>query len=78
MGATNQDVYKKIISIGNPKRGDIVVFREPAPESRNLIKRIIGIPGDHISYKNKILYINGMEISQHFEQMRHLYAHLNK
>jgi signal peptidase I len=59
-------VHKKIFSISEPKRGDIVVFREPPQESRDLIKRVIGIPGDHITYKNKMLYINGKEIPQSF------------
>ncbi|CAN5430833.1 signal peptidase I [soil metagenome] len=58
----------KIFSIGEPKRGDIVVFREPPTESRDLIKRVIGLPGDHVSYKEKILYINGKEIPQQFEK----------
>jgi signal peptidase I len=60
--------HTKIFSIGEPKRGDIVVFREPPTESRDLIKRVIGVPGDRISYKGKILYINGKEISQQFEK----------
>src|ERR1700730_17425190 len=51
--------HTKIFSISEPKRGDIIVFREPPTESRDLIKRVIGLPGDHISYKNKTLYING-------------------
>lgn len=59
-------VHTKIFSISEPKRGDIVVFREPPLEERDLIKRVIGIPGDHITYKNKILYINGKETSQEF------------
>lgn len=60
--------HKKIVSINEPKRGDIVVFREPTPESRDLIKRVIGLPGDHVSYRDKILYINNQQISQQFER----------
>lgn len=60
-------IHKKILSMGEPKRGDIVVFREPPTESRNLIKRVIGLPGDRVSYKDKVLYINGKEISQEFK-----------
>lgn len=59
-------IHKKIFSISEPKRGDIVVFREPPLEKRDLIKRVIGIPGDHVIYKNKTLYINGKETSQEF------------
>lgn len=59
-------IHTKLLSLNNPQRGDIVVFREPPTETRDLIKRVIGIPGDHISYKNKTLYINGVEASQTF------------
>jgi signal peptidase I len=61
-------VHTKIISLGEPQRGDIVVFREPPTESRDLIKRVIGIPGDHINYRDKVLYINGEKASQQFVQ----------
>jgi signal peptidase I len=49
----------KIIKIGEPKRGDIVLFRWPDNPSIVFIKRVVGIPGDHIVYRNKILRING-------------------
>lgn len=52
-------VHKKIISIGEPKRGDIVVFLWPRDPSTYFIKRVIGLPGDVISYKDKVLTING-------------------
>lgn len=61
-------IHKKIFSNNEPQRGDIVVFREPPTETRDLIKRVIGVPGDHIVYKNKVLYINGKEISQEFKK----------
>lgn len=45
---------------GDPiKRGDIVVFRFPENESLDFIKRVIGLPGDHISYYNRRLMVNG-------------------
>src|SRR5579872_2464836 len=49
-------IHTKIFQINEPKRGDIVVFREVPTEARYIIKRVIGIPGDHIAYKNKLLY----------------------
>lgn len=54
----------KIISIGEPRRGDVVVFRYPEDPSIPFIKRIIGVPGDHVVYKNKTLYINGVRVKE--------------
>ena len=57
---------KKVIAISSPKRGDIVVFRWPPNPKFDFIKRIIGVPGDVISYHNKILTINGKKAKQKF------------
>jgi signal peptidase I len=57
---------KKIIPIANPKTGEIAVFRWPPDPSYDYIKRVIGVPGDKISYHDKKLTINGKEISQTF------------
>lgn len=51
--------HTKIVPIGEPKRGDVVVFRYPKNPRLDYIKRVIGLPGDHIAYKNKTIYING-------------------
>jgi signal peptidase I len=58
--------YQKILNISNPKTGDIMLFRWPPNFDINLIKRVIGLPGDHISYIHKVLYINGKEAKQTF------------
>lgn len=55
-------VNTKMISIGEPRRGDVVVFRSPSQPSVNLIKRLIGLPGDHIVVKDNQLMINGVAI----------------
>lgn len=55
----------KIIGVGEPKNGDVMVFIPPH-ESKYFIKRVIGIPGDRIGYKEKKLYINGKEATQEF------------
>lgn len=52
-------VDTKIISIGQPKRGDVLVFRYPEDPSIDYIKRVIGVPGDHIAYYSKQLFVNG-------------------
>lgn len=51
--------HKKFVSIGEPERGDVIVFRKPGEEHVSFIKRLVGLPGDTISYRNKRLYING-------------------
>jgi signal peptidase I len=57
---------KKIIPVADPKKGEIAVFRWPPDPSYDYIKRVIGVPGDKISYHNKVLTINGKEIKQTF------------
>jgi len=42
-----------------PKRGDIIVFRYPMDISQNYVKRVMGVPGDHIHLVNKVVYLNG-------------------
>lgn len=49
----------KIIEVGEPQRGDIVVFRFPQDPSIDYIKRVIGLPGDRVSYIDRMVYING-------------------
>ena len=48
----------KIIEMNKPERGDIVVFRYPKDPTVDYIKRVIGLPGDKITYDNKKLYVN--------------------
>ena len=55
----------KIIPIGEPQRGDIMVFIPPH-DPRYFIKRVIGIPGDVIRYENKALFINGERAGYEF------------
>jgi signal peptidase I len=50
---------KKIIANHDPKRGDVMVFRFPRDTSIDYIKRVVGLPGDEVSFRNQKLYING-------------------
>lgn len=59
-------LQKEIIKVNQPKRGDIMVFRWPPNPSYYFIKRVIGLPGDKISYINKELYVNGEKMPQAF------------
>ncbi|MGE3920348.1 MAG: signal peptidase I [Gammaproteobacteria bacterium] len=57
---------KKAVKISEPKVGDIVVFHYPPNPSVDYIKRVVGVPGDHIRYINKVLYINNKPMDQKF------------
>ena len=50
---------KVVIPIGQPERGDIVVFRFPEDRDKDFIKRVIGLPGETLEVRNKQVYING-------------------
>ena len=57
---------KKILEVGEPQRGDVFVFRYPQNPKEDYIKRVIGLPGDEITYRNKTLFINGKEIPESY------------
>jgi signal peptidase I len=50
---------RKIVEIGLPERGDVVVFRPPQYPDQDWIKRVVGLPGDRIAYRDNVLYVNG-------------------
>ncbi|MGY8865991.1 MAG: signal peptidase I [Methylophagaceae bacterium] len=54
----------KLINVSKPERGDVVVFRYPPQPEVDYIKRVVGLPGDHVKYSNKMLYINGEVMKQ--------------
>jgi signal peptidase I len=53
---------KKVIQINDPQRGDVMVFKYPRDMSQDYIKRVVGVPGDKITYQNKRLTVNGVEV----------------
>jgi signal peptidase I len=53
----------KILEVGEPKRGDVMVFIPPH-EPVYYIKRVIGLPGDHVQYRDKVVYVNGQALPQ--------------
>jgi signal peptidase I len=56
--------HSKIIPVGEPKRGDVVVFRYPKDTKVDYIKRLVGVPGDKVEWDNKGLRINGVDLSR--------------
>jgi signal peptidase I len=69
-------IHTKVIDVGEPQRGDVMVFRFPQDPSVDYIKRVIGLPGDVVSYQDKRLSINGqlvpIERAGEFEDTRKL------
>ena len=58
-------IDKKIIEVGDPQRGDVMVFRYPSDPTVNYIKRVVGLPGDKIRYtSDKKLYINDQLVAE--------------
>lgn len=51
--------HQRVLDLGSPERGDVIVFRYPENPHIDYIKRVIGLPGDEVAYYNKALYING-------------------
>jgi signal peptidase I len=55
-------INRKFVNIGEPQRGDVVVFRYPRDPSTNFIKRLVGLPGDHVEVHDNLIFVNGKEV----------------
>lgn len=53
---------RKVLELGQPARGDVVVFRFPPDPQQDYIKRVVGLPGDIIEYRGKMLTVNGARV----------------
>jgi signal peptidase I len=58
-GLTIPFTNTKIAQLGDPKRGDIIVFKYPLDQSTDYIKRVVGLPGDALEMRDGELYVNG-------------------
>ncbi len=54
----------KVVNINEPRRGDVMVFFPPHMNQTYYIKRVVGLPGDTVTYRNKRLYVNGEAVSR--------------
>lgn len=53
-----------VVDLGKPQRGDVMVFRYPKEPTQNFIKRVVGVPGDHIVQRHEQLYVNGEPVQR--------------
>lgn len=64
-----------------PQRGDIIVFKFPEDETKDFVKRVIGLPGDTVQIRNKLVYVNGTPLDDHAYSQRMdpgmIEAHIN-
>jgi signal peptidase I len=62
--APSGTISKYVLPYEEPKHGDIIVFRYPADISQTFVKRVIGVPGDHLKMINRIVYRNGVRLNE--------------
>lgn len=55
---------EKFLDIGEPQHGDVVVFKYPLDDRTDYIKRVIGVPGDEVWYRDKTVFLNGEPVAQ--------------
>ena len=61
-------ISKYLLPYTEPKRGDVIVFRYPMDIRQNFVKRVIGLPGDHIRIQDKVVYVNGKALTEPYTQ----------
>jgi signal peptidase I len=68
-------VNTEFVQLGQPERGDVVVFRLPSDPATNYIKRLVGLPGDHVVVREKRLWVNGELQSLEFDGVYEGFGH---
>ena len=67
-------ISRHLLPYTEPKRGDVIVFRYPMDIRQNFVKRVIGVPGDHIHIVDKVVYVNGHALIEPYAQ--HIDPHI--
>ena len=57
-------IRTKVLALNNPQRGDVVVFFPPHMNDTYFIKRVVGLPGDTVEYRNKQIFVNGKRVER--------------
>lgn len=60
-------ISKYLLPYSDPKRGDIIVFRYPMDIRQTFVKRVIGVPGDHIRIERKNVFLNGKQLNEPYK-----------
>jgi signal peptidase I len=55
-------IHRKVVALGEPERGDVIVFRYPPNPTQDYIKRVVGLPGDKIEVSGRQVSVNGMPV----------------
>jgi signal peptidase I len=63
-GPAGSGLERTLLPLREPRRGDIVIFRSPERPTVDLVKRLIGLPGDTLQLINKQLYVNGQQVTE--------------
>jgi signal peptidase I len=66
--APSDPITRHLLPYTEPKRGDVIVFRYPMDIRQNFVKRVIGVPGDHIRVVDKVVYVNGKALTEPYTQ----------
>jgi signal peptidase I len=61
-GASATELERRLLPLREPRRGDIVIFRSPERPTVDLVKRLVGLPGDRIQMIDKQLHLNGKRV----------------
>ncbi len=67
-------VNKMSYRFGEVSRGDIIVFHFPVNPQEDLVKRVIGLPGDHVQVRNNQVFVNGQLLNEPYIAQSPLYA----
>lgn len=68
--APKGDLGKYLLPYQEVKRGDIIVFKYPLDIRQNYVKRVIGVPGDHIRIQDKVVYLNGKALHEPYKKLK--------
>jgi signal peptidase I len=63
-GAQVPGTAVRLPAFGEPDRGDVVVFTPPHEPDKNYVKRLVGLPGDTLSMRDKVLFVNGLPVAE--------------